>query len=283
MAVSFVAYIDESGDPGLRNIKPRVENGASEWLLLGCTLFRIEQDKLCLPWVRELIGQFKNHQTRDIHFSKLNDAKKAVSCRLLAQKPCRAFVVASNKNNIEGYDNPNIRDGNRNWYYWWMTRLLLERVTQFCASQVPQGESGQHKVRLVFSRRGGMRYADLESYLSKIYWQSRAGRLVLSGGDLDWSVIDFDQLLVLDAVSRAGLQLADIVAGAFFTALERNRPGEANPVYAKALRPIMAKDNYDRRLGFSLKTMPDLHTMDLHPSQKSVFESYGYNPDGWKR
>ena len=40
-------------------------------------------------------------------------------------------------------------------------------------------------------------------------------------GDLCWSVVDEDEILVLDSNQRAGLQLSDLCAGAFFQALEQ--------------------------------------------------------------
>ena len=35
----------------------------------------------------------------------------------------------SNKKNIEKYKNNKLDDGNKAWIYWWLARLLLERVT----------------------------------------------------------------------------------------------------------------------------------------------------------
>jgi hypothetical protein len=281
VTVRFVAYIDESGDPGLKSVKPNSETGASEWLVLGCVLVRIENDRQTLPWVREILSNFKNRQTPYLHFTDLNPAKRAVACSLLASKPCRVFVAMSNKQNIENYENPNLRDQRRHWYYWWMTRLLLERVTDFCQCQTPEAERGGSKLRVVFSRRGRLRYADLEEYLTKIYLQSRTGMLYLDGGDLCWSVIDFEEILVLDHKARAGLQLADLVAGAFFQAVERDRPGECDPQYAKLFRPVVAMNRHRRTLGYGIKAMPELHQMNLVPSQREIFEWYGYNPEGW--
>jgi Protein of unknown function (DUF3800) len=282
MVVQYVAYIDESGDPGLKGIKPKTPGGASEWLVLGCLLVRIENDNALLPWVRDLISKFNNHQTSDIHFSDLNPAKKTTACNFLAEKPCRIFVTASNKQNIENYENPNLSDQKKHWYYWWMTRLLMERVTDFCERMTPQHLLGQHKIRFVFSRRGRMRYADLDEYLWKIYWQSKFKMLFLEYGDIKWSMIDFDEIFVRDHAALAGLQLADIVAGSFFQAVERDRPADCDARYAKLLKPIFARNKNKKELGYGIKSMPDLHLMNLVPQQKEIFEFYGYNPDGWK-
>src|SRR5205823_6606343 len=170
-------------------------------------------------WSREIIGQFTNHRRPDIHFSSLLPIKKAIACRAIATKPCRFFVIMSNKKNIEGYRNPNLDDNNKAWIYWFLARLLLERVTEFCEALVPDEDRGAVKLRIVFSRRGGLRYIDFVNYMRKLQRQSRAGTLVLGQGDLRWSTIDFEEIFVLDHAARAGLQFADIGAGAFFQAV----------------------------------------------------------------
>jgi hypothetical protein len=133
MRVGFVAYIDESGDTGIERVKPlHLFGAASEWLVLSCFLVRIEHDTSLPGWRRDIIGQFRNQQRPDIHYASLLPAKKAIACRAIATKPCRFFVVMSNKKNIEGYRNPNLDDNNKAWIYWFLSRLLLERVTEFC-------------------------------------------------------------------------------------------------------------------------------------------------------
>lgn len=281
MTVRFTAYIDESGDTGLRGVKPGVERGASEWLVIGCCVVSAENDAQVLPWVKDIRSRFKNSQTPYIHFADLNDAKRRVACETLGSKPCRLFAVMSNKKNVEGYKNQNLNDGNKAWLYWWLCRLLLERVTKFCDSKVPADEKGQWKLRIVFSRRGRMRYIDFFNYLQKLRRQSRSGMLFLKQGDIEWSVIDDEEILVLEHKKRAGLQLADLVASAFFQAVEQVKIGKCNPTYAEALLPRLARDQYGRVLDFGVKTIPSLHEMDLDPVQQIIFEKLGYNKQGW--
>ncbi len=282
MAVKFVAYIDESGDPGIQAVRPIDTGGATEWLVVACFLVRIENDTKTLGWVKEIQGRFRNVQSPYLHFTNLLPVKKAIACNLIATKPCAMFVAMSNKKNIRRYSNPNLGERNKSWPYWFLSRLLLERVTAFCEQKVPSEYRGQHKLRIIFSKRGGMNYADFRRYMEKLQRQSRAGMLVLNQGDLSWSVVDLDELFVLDHKDRAGLQLADIVASAFFQAVEVHRPSGCDPTYAKLLEPQVARDEHGHVLGFGIKTMPDPHMMSLSPEQKDLFEFYGYAKNGWQ-
>jgi uncharacterized protein DUF3800 len=277
MPVTFVAYIDESGDTGLQAVRPVDPRGATEWLILSCFLVRAVNDAKTLTWVRDIQSQFKNVQSPHLHFADLLPFKKLIACKGLASNPCRIFVVMSNKKNIRQYRNPNLDPRNKAWIYWWLTRLLLERVTTFRERFVPIEDRGKQKLRIVFSRRTDLKYDHFNDYLRKLAAQSRFGELTIDTGDLKWSLIDFDEILVRDHVSRAGLQLADIGAGAFFQAVERNRPTpvDCDPSYAIALSPVMARDPFGRIIGFGIKTMPDLLAMALTDDQKKVFEAYG--------
>lgn len=286
VVVKFVAYIDESGDTGLEDIKgPVVTKGASEWLVLSCMLLRIENDNRTLGWVREIQSKFRNNQSPHLHFADLIPVKKKIACDLLATKPCRFFIVASNKRNIEDYVNARAASASgqvgTSWLYWFLSRLLLERVTDYCERRTPPSERGNAKLRIIFSRRGGLMYKDFDRYLWKLRWQSVFGTLFIDYGDLCWSVIDFEEVFVLDHVQRAGLQLADIGAGAFYCALERNRPGDCDAQFAKALQPRIAIDDRNAALGYGIKAMPDLRKMGLMPEQRVLFEHYGYPPEEW--
>jgi len=40
--VSYVAYIDESGDDGLARVRPLDADGASEWFVLGAVVVPVD-------------------------------------------------------------------------------------------------------------------------------------------------------------------------------------------------------------------------------------------------
>lgn len=285
MPVTFVAYIDESGDTGLAEIKkPNDLKGATEWLVLSAFVVRIEHDSKMVAWTQEVQKEFTSKRG-DLHFNKLLDFKKTLVCSALAEKPAKGFVVMSNKKNIERYKNPRLDDGNKAWIYWFLARLLLERVTEYCDKQTPKERKGKDKLRIVFSRRGGLTYKDFSDYLWKLYWQRGSSDLVLNYKEITWSVIDHDEVFVFDHVKMAGLQLADIVAGAFFQAAELNRGDQVDcdPSYAKQLKPLIAYKGFNWYLGVGLKPMPSLHEMKLNPSQKEIFNFYGASTKSWEK
>ncbi len=142
MVIKFGAYIDESGDTGLEEVKrPNRTKGASEWLVLSCFLVRESDDHKCLGWVQETLSKFTNNQSKSLHFADLIPVKKKIACEDAAKRSGRYFIVASNKKNMEDYENERAAaasgDKGTAWLYWWLSRLLLERVTEYCEERVP--------------------------------------------------------------------------------------------------------------------------------------------------
>jgi hypothetical protein len=51
---SYVAYIDEAGDPGLQRVKPSDANGSSEWLILSAVVIGAPNEKNVAPWRNDM-------------------------------------------------------------------------------------------------------------------------------------------------------------------------------------------------------------------------------------
>ncbi|MBY0306715.1 MAG: DUF3800 domain-containing protein [Sphingomonas sp.] len=133
---SYVAYIDEAGDPGLRRVRPRSNTGASEWFIVSAALIPADKEAETGQWIADIMAAMNSPQMQDIHFAKLTDNRKALACTMLAERHVRLFSVISNKQNMQGYKNPFAAQMTTllpqdNWFYCWMTRILLERVTDF--------------------------------------------------------------------------------------------------------------------------------------------------------
>ena len=129
----YVAYIDEAGDPGLRRIQTQSTPGASEWFIPGCVLVR----KSVEPEIPKIVGSWLSDlsvtQRQHLHYRDLSPTKRSAACRLVAENRNVLFVVCSHKKNMEGYRNDNAaaKLQEPDWFYNFMTRLLLERVTNF--------------------------------------------------------------------------------------------------------------------------------------------------------
>ena len=101
----YIAYIDESGDFGLRNVAPIDRRGASEWLVLSAVVIRAEAEPKIIEGLRLLRIAAKNTQGPDLHFRNLTDRQKRVVCAGLAVMDVRLFVVISNKRNLRRHKN----------------------------------------------------------------------------------------------------------------------------------------------------------------------------------
>lgn len=89
---SYVAYIDEAGDPGLRRVKPEDTPGSIEWLMVSAVVIKAQHEQLVSGWIQELMASLGSHQMRDLHFTRFSPTRKLAACARLAGLPIRCFV-----------------------------------------------------------------------------------------------------------------------------------------------------------------------------------------------
>jgi len=281
----YIAYVDESGDPGLNTVKPIDQKGSSEWMVIGATVILSHRETSVPTWVKDIVSGFHGHQKYGFHFRDLNPAKKRVVCTSLASLPFRVFAVASNKKNMKGYENPYAdKLSDDNWFYCWLTRLLLERVTLFVKEDSIVRFGEPKKLKIEYSNRGGLSYAQMNAYYSWLQMRSQAEKLVLPLGDLCWEVMHPSLLEVHNHKERLGLHFADAVASAFFKACDKHDTGGCDPQFAKLLKKRMARhpDTRDGEIsGYGLKLMPNFKLAKLDPDQQEIFRYYGYPKQWW--
>ncbi|MBB3995325.1 hypothetical protein GGR95_002980 [Sulfitobacter undariae] len=270
----YVLYIDEAGDDGLRRVQPADPNGATEWLVISGYLIRAENEQNCNTWMDHLLKDI-NCRSRSLHYRKLSPKKQERAAELLASHNGRAFIVASNKKNMKGYNNERAAQaGGQQWFYNWLVRLLLERVTNFCAHDCSGHPGPGDKIRVVFSQRGGHSYSQTKAYFEKLRYQHTP---VLNKRTIDFRFISFRLTDYVPHYTEAGLQFADIVASAAYQALNpvgnrwTNRP-------ALSLKPAVCKDEVGERRDFGVVLQPpNYSSIGLTEPQVEFFEHYGFS------
>lgn len=282
MDYGYIAYIDEAGDPGLSKVRPIDENGSSEWLILSAVVMKAKREPDVVNWVRDIREKIAVRQRADLHFRTLSPTRKIAAAREIAALPLRGFAVLSNKKNMRRYRNPNAEKiPSQQWFYNWCVRLLLERVTAFCAERTMQDHGERKLVKIEFSQRGDHRYSQTKAYHTYLKFQQEGDKVVLQKRQPVGSMLNTDLMFDFPHQQRAGLQLADVVASAFYHAADCSGPGAWSIEAAKALSPIMAKENgLQRDFGVALFPTPAWKA-DLTSDQRQIFEVYGYDFGRW--
>lgn len=278
----YIAYIDEAGDPGLKRVRPLDDNGASEWLVLSAVVMKSVREPYVVDWVQEIISELGITQRRDLHYRTLSPTRKLSAGMQIAALPIRGFAICSNKKNMRGYNNPRAaKISSQQWFYNWCTRLLLERVTAFCEARSALDYGERRLVKIEFSERGGHRYSQTAAYQWYLRQQQQGGQIYLKKREPVTALLDWDLMAAFPHEQRAGLQLADFVGSAFHQAIDCLGPGQWDIGPAKALQPIMARENGNQRdFGVALFPTPPSKAQ-LTPDQRQIFEHYGYEFVRW--
>jgi Protein of unknown function (DUF3800) len=278
----YIAYIDEAGDDGLRAVKPTTFPGSSEWLILSAVVVKAENEANVAKWVSDIRSGFRTNQAKALHFADLSPSNKLAVCNKLSSLDLRSFVVASNKKNMQGYTNPDAgKIPSQCWFYCWMTRVLLERVTRFVLDRSIRDFGEPRSLRVEFSARGGLRYSQMMAYYE--WLRMKRTNPFLPWGKICFEVLHPNLLRVYPHLQREGLQLADTVASAFFKACDKYDTGGCEPKYAMALEGRMAREpdtRTGRISGYGVKLLPSFSKAKLDPDQAAIFQHYGY-PNQW--
>ncbi|WP_159415531.1 DUF3800 domain-containing protein [Ensifer adhaerens] len=274
----YIAYIDEAGDPGVKAIESGDKKGATEWFSVGCAVIAAKNEAEPIEFVRRARDLIGARQRPDIHYKFLKDWQRNRVCAELAKENVRLFAVVSNKRNMENYRNPNAAAKTlhpNNWFYNYCIRILLERVSDWVERRSFLDHKDVRKVKLVFSRRGGHSYRHVQTYAQLLEKQIASGKLFQTKRAPSFSVLSTELIEVIQHDQLAGLQLADIVASAFYNAAHTgSSTWDTGP--AKALQPRVAR-LHDEHHNQGLTLLPWKNwTLNLSNEQKEIFRFYGY-------
>lgn len=271
-APGYSIFVDEAGDPGIRAVGP---NAASEWFTMGAVVIDHRRDGETVEWVREIKGAVRQDQKPFFHYKDvLPGPRRLRACELLATKPCRLFAVASHKPNMSGYENPRPEGrGGQHVFYNWVLRVLLERVTHWVRAKSLKDHGEVRKARLVLSATGGLNYGQLKAYHELLRLQGK--NAYLNAKTIAWDVLTQSLYEPVPARSNAGVQLADIVASAFYQAAHADGVNwDLEP--ALALRKIVATSKRSAaNCGLTLMPLTSAQQR-LDTPRRQIFEAYGY-------
>jgi hypothetical protein len=256
----FIAYIDEAGDEGFGKLRTKeTPGGQSNWLLIGAAIVEDAHDTKLPDWKRAIITGRLRKSGPDLHFINLSHDQRVAVCQEIAKLPINVAVAFSHKVTIPGskFEKVFKQPG---YLYNYLVRWVLERVT----AEIRSRPDGPHRLKLVFSRRGGTNYLKMTNYL-RLLRDDRA--IYPSPGRIAWDVLNPNDLDVQNHSKRAGLQFADCVTSAFYAGVEPNMFGNHEPRYANILR-----DNLIRRRGNALNygVIPVPHFMKCGASDDQV-------------
>jgi hypothetical protein len=269
---AYTIFVDEAGDPGIRAVG---RGAATEWFTIGLVVIDHSRAPETIDWVREIKREVRQDQKPFFHYKDvLPGARRLRVAEMLASKPCRAFVVASHKPNMAGYSNPRPEGrGGQHVFYNWVLRVALERATQWIRHRSLQDHKEVRKARLIMSSAGGLDYSQLKAYHELLRMQGR--NAYLNANTIAWDVLSQSLYEAVPARSNAGVQLADIVASAFYQAAHVDGP-HWDLAPALALKKIMPARG-GIAANCSMVLMPLKRSQQrLDADRRQLFEAFGY-------
>lgn len=230
MTHKYFAYVDEAGDEGFGKLRQPGTTGQSRWLCLGAIVATETNDALIPSWRNEILSLFpKKGNQKDIHFRKLNHGQRLAACQRIAEKPIGICVVASNKETI--LDSEELETFKEKQHlYNYLIRFLMERLTAACSTKA-NGEAAS--LHVTFSRRSGTDYQAMREYFEFMRDGKELFRPVRS---INWNVFNPSNIRVENHAVRAGLQIADVVTSATYSAVEPDPYGNTEPRYSLAMK-----------------------------------------------
>ena len=283
---AYHIFVDEYGD---HSMKPT----ASEWFVLGATVIASPRVSELPEWIRRIKSPMKNQQRPSLHFKELDAEMKRRSTQILGSMPVRCFALLSHKDNMREhrnyrceravgwFDDPDIREivqdrSRRHSYPNFVLKVLLERATEWCERRSLIDHGVRHPVTITIAQRGGFYLDSFKRYLlEKDYHNWLRGRGTLPGY-LAWRVVDINLISTAPASNVAGLQLADVVAGAFSRAIDEAEFGECDRRYVEDLLPRIGRRR--RQIAkFGVTGLPwNLAAAQLSTEQQKLFRMCGY-------
>jgi Protein of unknown function (DUF3800) len=278
--IGIHVFIDEAGEPGHKLPKDGEIKGTN-WFILGATVVNADKINQLDQWCKNIKEKCGLPVSRPIHFQRLSNENKLLACQLMAELPLRNFVFCSDKRNIRGYKNTRAASASpeKNWYYHSCVKYLLERITEFGLDFSKKTYGKAKHASIILDERADIHISKLKVYLDGECRRIESGRAFHTKRQLKTEVMNSGCIKGGKDDDHGGLQLADIVASAFFLATENAKFPRLHRIEpAKALDRIMWKGSSYRKIAANngVTLFPAVTPSRLTPKEKLIFEHYGY-------
>ena len=274
--IGIHVYIDDSGDHG---IKPAPINGkvrGSGWLILGAVAINVNKCDQIASWCRLIKNTCGVDGARPIHYVKLANDQRLLACQTLATLPIRCFAFCSNKENMRGHSNERAAAASRekNYFFHSCVKYLLERVSEFGLHQTIKEHRKPKHLAITFDKNEMVPFSRLRTYLDYECKQITAGRAVHNKRPMKPEVMNFGAMKADRDDLCPGLQLADLVSGAFHDATSSNH----YTAPAKSLSRVMWSGLSLRKLvaNNGVTLFPPYRNSNITLQEKEIFEHFGY-------
>ncbi|KLK93774.1 hypothetical protein AA309_07035 [Microvirga vignae] len=126
------------------------------------------------------------------------------------------------------------------YLYFYIARLLLERVSWFCRFNKPADDPGNGKASFIFSSRRGLQVEGITEYpdLLRRKADSRSLYPDLAHNKIHWPALE-REVELLQNKELIGLQLADAMASGLGKAIEPSQYYTTECRYIRHLKPIV--------------------------------------------
>lgn len=241
MPVSFVVYIDESGDEGFR-----FDKGSPRWFALSAVITQKPTDLETVKLVDRVRAEVLKKKDNDpLHFRELKHEQRIPFIHAIAEANLKSVSVLIHKPSITSTE----IFQQKNRLYFYAARLLLERVSWYCGRHQNLVKEGDGSAQIIFSNRASMKYEEFRDYMNTLKLRTK-----LNNYNIDWGIIKSDQIEAHNP-KLMGLQLADAVASGFFYGVNLNQYGFAEERYARMLKTVVFNREGQFK-GYGLKFWP---------------------------
>lgn len=250
---SFVVFIDESGDEGFvfRDDPDNPDDrGSSRWLVLSAVVFHAASELSEGKLIETAQRKLGSRSNKPLHYSKLSHDKQVAYAGIISGARMKLVTVLVHKPSLYA---PSFSE--KHVLYRYVSKFLLERVSWMCRDRFNDQSlsrcAGSGRAYVVFSNRRTMSYEDLRDYLRTLKRNGNGDSMI------DWNVVDPEDVDSKPHEELRGLQFADVVASAYWNAVEPNKFGHTDDQSARLLRSkIYHWDDSNKRLCDGLKVWP---------------------------
>ncbi|AEV36894.1 excinuclease ABC subunit B [Pseudovibrio sp. FO-BEG1] len=257
----FLLVVDESGEAGIEKVRSAdgAGHGASPYMSLGAALIpcsRINQ-------IREELERIKTElQVKELHCRDLNHQRKVYFARKVSELGVQCFGVLSYKPTLKGYTDS--IEAKAHKFYNKCCKYLLERVGE---ALIEHGISSEN-VQIVFEE-GNFEYEKLKNFVRVCQ------RKPLHENAKFLKAIDPDKLSAVAKKDESLLQIADLVAHALFSTVNKSKQNFKIPEsrYLYELRQRFYADEDGLIMDKGIKLIHKITDLDLDPDIAEFYQT----------